>query len=73
MAVKSSVLAGVGLTTRRLEEVDGDEKNRCFARRCTMGDLLRLEGRRAATFGMRLGKLLMRHARQAFANSSESM
>ena len=38
-----------------------------------MGDLLRLEGRRAATFGMRLGKLLMRHARQAFANSSESM
>lgn len=51
--VKSSMLAGVGLMTRRLEGVDGDAKNKCFARRCTKSDLLRLEGRSAATFGVR--------------------
>lgn len=38
-----------------------------------MGDLLRLEGRRAATFGMKLGQFLARNTGLAFARSSESM
>jgi hypothetical protein len=67
------VLAGVGLITRRLEGDDRGEKNMCFARRCTRSDLLRFEGKSAATFDTKLEQLRVRHTGLAFASSSESI